>query len=136
MGAIRPIAVAVVRRGDDLLVFRGEDRGAEFFRPLGGGIEFGETAEAALRREFTEELAVTLGAVRLLGVLENQFVLAGVPGHEIVFVFAAELSGPVPNTVADTGESVSWQPLDRFRSGTATLYPSGLLELLAGASLG
>lgn len=113
-----------------MLVFRGEDSGAEFYRPLGGGIEFGETAEQALRREFAEEVAMPLGRVRLLGVLENRFELAGVPGHEIVFVFAAELSGAVPTVVADTGETVSWEPLEHFRSGTATLYPSGLLELL------
>ncbi|MEJ7705366.1 MAG: NUDIX domain-containing protein [Geodermatophilaceae bacterium] len=88
--------------------------------PWGGGIEFGETAEEALRREFTEELGVALGVVRLLGVLENRFELAGVPGHEIVFVFTAEESDwpePIPPVVADSGEPVTWEPLDRFRSG-------------------
>lgn len=131
---IRPLALAVVRRDDNLLVFRGEDCGEEFFRPLGGGIEFGETAEEALRREFTEELGVALGVVRLLGVLENRFELAGVPGHEIVFVFTAEESDwpePIPPVVADSGEPVTWEPLDRFRSGAATLYPTGLLELIS-----
>lgn len=47
MTAIRPIALAIPRRGDDLLVFEYHDRskGETFCRPLGGGIEFGETAE-------------------------------------------------------------------------------------------
>ena len=51
MSLIRPIALAVPRRGDDLLVFEGHDptKGQTFYRPLGGGIDFGETAEAAVR---------------------------------------------------------------------------------------
>lgn len=136
--AIRPIAVGVVRRGDSILVFRGADptmESGQYFRPLGGGIEFGESAEEALRREFVEELGVVLGEVKLLGVLENRFELAGVRGHEIVFVFSAEMtgSGRLPATVADTGEVVSWQPLESFRTLSATLVPTGLVELLNAA---
>ncbi|WP_209447014.1 NUDIX domain-containing protein [Rhodococcus gordoniae] len=64
--------------------------GEAFFRAIGGGIEFGEMAEAALRREFTEELGVTLGAVELLGVVENIFEYEANRGHEIAHVFAVE----------------------------------------------
>ncbi|MDW3844990.1 NUDIX domain-containing protein [Micromonospora sp. BRA006-A] len=60
---------------------------------MGGGIDFGETAEAAVRRELREELDVDLLDVRLLGVLENLFHAFGRDGHEIVFVFDCR---PVP----------------------------------------
>jgi 8-oxo-dGTP pyrophosphatase MutT (NUDIX family) len=41
------------------LVAHGHDsvKSEDFYRPLGGGIEFGELSEAALRREIKEELA-------------------------------------------------------------------------------
>lgn len=44
MSSIRPIAVAVPRRGEDLLVFEYHDstKDETFHRPLGGGIDFGE----------------------------------------------------------------------------------------------
>src|SRR5215831_11285969 len=116
---IRPIALAVVRRGDDLLVFESVDRVKQqkFYRPLGGGIEFGERAEEALRREFREELAAELTNIRLLAVLENIFHVHGRPGHEIAFMFTADLvdAGLYERddlgTVLDGTDPVSWQPL-------------------------
>lgn len=135
---IRPTAIACVTRGDDLLVSLGDDpaRGITYFRPLGGGIDFGETAEEAVRREMREELAVDLGTTRLLGVLENVFLLFGRPHHEIVFVFAADITDPAVyerdevGVVLDEGSPVSWQPLGRFATGEALLYPEGLLAML------
>ena len=54
---------------------------------MGGGIDFGEMAEAAVRRDLREELDVELLDERLLGVLENLFHAFGRYGHEIVFVY-------------------------------------------------
>jgi 8-oxo-dGTP diphosphatase len=41
-----------------------------FWSPVGGGIEFGETAADALVREFQEETGITIQAERLLFVCE------------------------------------------------------------------
>ena len=49
----------------------------EFFRLPGGGIEFGETAEQTLQREFAEEFGVEIKVGRRLGVAENIFVTEG-----------------------------------------------------------
>jgi len=74
MPSIRNISVGLPIRDGRVLVLDGVDSvtGRVFHRAIGGGIEFGETAEAALRREFVEELGVSLGAVTLLGVAENR----------------------------------------------------------------
>jgi 8-oxo-dGTP pyrophosphatase MutT (NUDIX family) len=135
---IRPIALAVVKRADELLVFEGRDdvKGETYYRPLGGGIEFGETAADALRREFREELAAELTNVVLLDVLENIFTVFGRPGHEIVFVFEAELADRSwyeredLGMVLDEGSPVSWRPLREFAGRDLILYPAGLAELL------
>lgn len=136
---IRPLAIAVVKRGDELLVseFHDDVQGETFYRPLGGGIEFGEPAEVALRRELREELGAELVNVVLLGVLENIFTFAGRPGHEIVFVYEAELADRSwyerdgLGNVLDEGSPILWRD---FTGGGLILYPDGLAALLAGSA--
>lgn len=140
---IRTVAVALCRAGDRILVERGYDpvRGQHFYRPIGGGVEFGERAAAAVAREWREEFGLTLQAPVLLGVLENQFTFEGRSGHEVVFVFTARVAEPRAYE-RDEFEAVDtdgarhvavWVPLDALRSGPTPLRPSGLLELLPHA---
>ena len=125
-----------------MLVYRGRSRvePKPYFRPLGGGIEFGERAEAALHRELMEELGVEVTDAHLLGVLENIFSNDGEIRHEIVFCYEALL---LDRTLydrnelwpsLDEGNPVSWQPLGKFLQGHASLYPEGLLDLLVPAA--
>ena len=137
---IRPLVLGVVRRGDDLLVLEGHDavKGQTFYRPLGGGIEFGELSEQALHREFREELAVELTGVAPCGVLENVFEFEGRPGHEIVVLYAAEIADPSfydrdPGLILDQGTPVRWLPLSDVVAGRAVLYPTGLVDLVLTA---
>jgi 8-oxo-dGTP pyrophosphatase MutT (NUDIX family) len=50
---IRAIAICFFRRGDRILVHEDMDsvKGSAFARPLGGGIDFGETSQDAMARE-------------------------------------------------------------------------------------
>jgi histidine triad (HIT) family protein len=139
-GRIRPLALGVPVRGERILVMEGHDtrKDERFYRPIGGGIEFGETSEEALRREFREELGVEPLSATYLGALENIFSFEGGPGHEVLLVHRVEL--PVDERLsADTFEAVEsdgvpftarWLPLADARSGAVRLYPEGLLELL------
>ena len=140
---IRPLAICVFLNNDRILVAEGYDpiKQQTFYRPLGGGIEFGEASADTVRRELKEELNVEVEELRYLGTLENIFVFNGTPGHEIVMVYDGALvdSGLYEQAVivgieAEINESFNaiWKRLDEFGEGKSILYPTGLLELLDG----
>ena len=134
---IRVLALCVFRSRGRILVGRAFDplKQETFCRPLGGEVEFGESTEAALRREMREELGVEIERPERLGVLENRFTYAGEPGHEIVFVYDAGLADPrmydadtVPLNEPLWGGAAIWLSLDGPRD--EPLYPEGLRALL------
>jgi len=140
MNQIRPLAICVFRNKARILVFEGYDpiKKQSFYRPLGGGIEFGEYGEEAVRREIMEELHTEIKDLSYLGMLENVFVFNGTPGHEIVMVYDGALinSGlydqSVISVIEANGEEIRavWKNLDEFGAGKSILYPVGLLEML------
>lgn len=138
---IRPLAICVFRNNDRILVAEGYDpvKKQSFYRPLGGGIEFGEYSEQTVHRELMEEIGAEIGELKYLGTLENIFIFNGETGHEIVLVYDGVLneSGLYEQAViegkeADINESFDavWKNLDEFGEGRSILYPTGLLELL------
>jgi len=140
-GTIRTIVLAAIMRPDDqaLLVFRGYDpsKAQTFFRPLGGGVEFGETSEAALRRELREELGVEVRPIRNLGVLESIFVYAGIQGHEIAIIWLTAFDDPalyaldrLPYVEGATMDIAEWVQPSKLKAQGIPLYPDGLTELL------
>jgi len=140
MNRIRPIALCVFLNNNRILVFEGRDsiKGDTYYRPLGGGIEFGENSQVAVRREIMEELRSDIEDLKYLGMVENIFTVNGRPGHEIVLIYdgVLKMSGlyeqaEMEVTEAD-GEIVRalWKNLDEFGEGKSILYPTGLLEML------
>ncbi|MBV6449818.1 MAG: hypothetical protein MHPDNHAH_00531 [Anaerolineales bacterium] len=140
MNRIRPIALCVFKNDNRILVFEGYDsiKNETYYRPLGGGIEFGESGEVAVRREIMEELHSEIEGLQHLGYLENIFVHNGNMGHEIVMVYDGALSESKLYEQAEmevieaNGERIRvvWKRLDEFGEGKSILYPDGLLEML------
>ena len=141
MKQIRPIAICVFRHNDRILVAAGYDpiKKETFYRPLGGGIEFGEYSEQTICREVLEEIGAETGELKYLGTLENIFVFNGTAGHEIVQVYDGKLRDTslyeqplIVGQEMDIGASfqASWKHIDEFGDGKLILYPTGLLELL------
>jgi ADP-ribose pyrophosphatase YjhB (NUDIX family) len=138
-GAIRPIAGAVIRDGDRLLVWQDHDpaTGSVVFVPLAGGIEFGESGAEAVARELQEEVGQIPERVSFLGFFEDIFDWNGQRRHELWLVYDVELSGDGLAGLDDvvvreddgTSYTARWRLLDELR-GAGRLVPDGLLELI------
>ena len=124
-----------------MLVHEGYDpvKDQHFYRPLGGGIEFGEQSRDTAIREMQEELGAEICNLRYLGTLENIFTYDGTPGHEIVLIYDADFTDPAmykqdaPQAVEIDGSPIKtvWLDLDSPETdGTPPLYPEGLRALL------
>lgn len=112
-------------------------------RPLGGTVEFGETWQQALIREFQEELGYQIEVVGDPLVLENIYTHYGEIGHEVVFVSDIKLpaafytqKGPI-EFFEDNGHKcvARWFDLSTLGLGGLELYPAGLKDALQGRSL-
>lgn len=137
---IRPVALCIFRRDKSILVAEGYDnhKNESFYKPLGGGMQFGEYSWETVRREIKEEIGEEIKNLTFIGPSENVFLYEGSRGHEIIFMFEGEfvnkdtysrenLVGKENN--GDEFRAV-WKPISEFRKKKAKLYPEGLLELL------
>lgn len=139
--SVRAVAIGLPFRGDRILVsaVTDDDATVKGWRPLGGGVEFGEAAEMAVLREFREELDAKARTRRQIGVIENIFEHQGVTGHEVVFVFELALDDPGQARadrfiMEDSGHRnvTAWKALADFTSGRDRLLPDGLLGMIEG----
>lgn len=136
---IRIIALCVFRHRGRILAscLKDPKEKQDFYRPLGGGVKFGESAAEAILREIDEELDTPIEDLRLLGILENRFTYKGKQGHEILFIFDACFSDKtlykLKEVPAHEGDGrrirTRWINPDR-KNRRIPLYPEGLQELL------
>lgn len=135
---IRPLAICVFSHRGRILAAEGYDpiKQQTFYRPLGGGIEFGEHSTETLHRELREEIGAEITDLRYLGALENLFSFNGQQGHEIVLVYdGAFVDAALYEREGIEGEDgipflAVWKSLDEFGPGRPPLYPDGLAEML------
>ncbi len=86
---IRVKALGLHWRGNRLLAAEVPDDAGRMkgVRPLGGSVEFGETAQDALVREFEEEPGIRVETSGPPVFMENLFTHEGHQGHEILALF-------------------------------------------------
>lgn len=138
---IRVKALGLHWQGSRLLAFEVYDHQGRLkgVRPLGGSIEFTESAKEAVIREFKEEIGVDVSVLAGPMVLENVFIHEGERRHEILFVF--DLAFPERafegqdriRFKEDDGTSMvaAWyDPQELDIDGKPELYPKGLKSRL------
>lgn len=137
--SIRVIALGLIQNGDRLFVGEGFDPVKQqlFYRALGGGVEFGETSEVALQREFDEELGTALTNIQYVATIENIFTFNGNPGHEIIQLYSCDFvdrqlyeQESVLFIEGDLKKTAVWVAIDRFLSGELRLVPEQCLQYL------
>lgn len=137
---IRVIAICLFRQNNRILVFEAFDRakGSPFYRPLGGGIEPGETSQEAIIREIREEVSAEITDLQLVDVIENLFTNDGRAGHEIVFVYDGEFVDKTLYAQSylevheddQTKLRATWRPLEFFND-YHRLVPKELMALFS-----
>ncbi len=120
---------ALLIKGDGVLMVHG--RHGDFYT-VGGRVRFGETMEAAIGRELTEELGEKANILKngeLCALLENFFVIDGERFHELSAYFrydatALEIESGV--SLCDENETLEWISLNEMKD--LTVYPLFLKE--------
>ncbi len=133
---IRPLALAIIRKNNKILVQLGYDgkKDQKFYRLPGGGIEFGETGAEALKREFKEEINSTLNNIKFLGVLENIFTFEGKNGHEVVMIYKADLKKKslykekVIKILDNDTACAAWEDVEVLKE--SSFYPDGVKKFI------
>ncbi len=136
-GTIRVLALGLIQDGDRLFVSQGYDpvKQETFYRALGGGVEFGEPSQEALKREFQEELQATLTNIEYLGCLENLFEYNGTPYHELIQLYRCAFAqtqfyqvDAIKFYENHREKMAFWVPIIRFQSGDLKLVPEDFLQ--------
>ena len=142
---IRPIALGLIEHEGHIFVSRGEDPKTKqsYYRFLGGGIDFGETSQMALAREFREEIQAELTKIEYITCLDNIFTFNGKPKHELIQLFRArfaddsfyQLDDKFPLVEGDRTTQAIWLPAQRVLTGECRLVPESCLKFLSSSLL-
>ncbi len=136
---IRLIALGLITDGDRIFLSQGYDpvKKTDFYRAMGGGVEFGETSLVALQREFQEEIQAELNNIQYLGCLENIFTYNGQPGHEIIQLYQCDFIDSkfyqLEKLAFKEGkrEKIAlWVDINHAKSGKLRIVPEQFLDYL------
>lgn len=134
----RNISLGMCIKDNKLLVQKGYDKVKDlhFYRSPGGGIEEGETAAEALKREFKEEMNLDIIINKELGIIDNKFIYNGKKRHEIIYLFDISISDNnfkekyllVEDNHPDS--YAVWIDINEFKTKEKILFPDQIFEYL------
>jgi ADP-ribose pyrophosphatase YjhB (NUDIX family) len=140
--SIRVTARCLFRHEGQILTISAQDpdKPEPHYGVPGGGVEFGETSEQALRREMREELGAEMADLDLLFVSEEIFAVQGQTYHAIVFLYQGRFVDPgfyarpvIPYVEGpEPRKKATWMPASVFVSGEKRLLPARLVDILRG----
>lgn len=133
---IRPVALGLAIKDGKLLVSEGYDskKNQTFYRCLGGGIEFLETSQEAIKREFKEEIGADITVKDFLGISENIFTFEGKNGHELIFLYMVELRDSdykeEYSIIDEVNSTAKWIDIQSFKTKEKIIYPTEILNYI------
>ena len=134
---IRHVVIGIVRNGNKILVSEGHDnvKNQTFYRCIGGGIEFLEKSQDALKREYKEELGVEIEIIEYLGLAENIFTYQGKNAHEMILFYnvkikESDLKEKYHIVDGDFEMNAYWIDIDEFKNKKKILYPEQIFKYL------
>jgi 8-oxo-dGTP pyrophosphatase MutT (NUDIX family) len=135
---IRVKALAWIEHEGKTFVVKMSDsvKGDDYYRSIGGSVEYGEMSREAVIREAMEELNTEIEVTGEVLVLENLFIHEGKKGHEINFVHPCRFlderfyEDKIFRLVEANGEEFEamWVPLKDCLNGKFRLVPEQVLE--------
>jgi NAD+ diphosphatase len=105
---LAPAVMALIRRGNELLLARSPHFPPEMFSALAGFVEPGESLEETLVREVREEVGIEIANPRYFGSQPWPFP------HSLMIAFVADYAGGEINPQADEIEAAGWFAIDRL----------------------
>ncbi|MCJ7841388.1 NUDIX domain-containing protein [Lederbergia sp. NSJ-179] len=107
------------------------DEEESFYRFLGGTVEFGETIDVALQREFHEEYALDIQVRGLKVVAEEYLNYGGKTHHRVTLIYEVQLHDQIVEEMrhqeyADV--KMVWRTIDQL--GLKEVAPLGIFEHL------
>lgn len=123
---IEIISRALIIKDEKILLCKAVKDTPHYYLP-GGHVEFGESAESALKREFVEETGVAISNLAFVGVFENQWGKVP-PHHEYNLIFTATLDS---QAVVSKEEHIEfeWIEIERLdKLGEFAFLPAQFLE--------
>lgn len=140
LGKIRLLALGLIRDGERIFVYEGYEpvKQETYYRALGGGVDFGETSQAALEREFQEEIQADLTNIHYVGCIESIFTFNGQQGHEIIQLYQCDfadskfyqLESLIFSESKNHQHKALWVDIADFKSGKLRLVPEAFFAYL------